>query len=90
MAILAVNAVEPIAGHTGLAAATERLRQQDEQLVHGPGPNLFLPLGMAFSMFLMWSVSSAGHVPAPRRAQVMTAYRRSGLRPDMSPSSLAR
>src|SRR5207247_1095496 len=60
MALLAVNAVEPIDGRTGLAAATERLRLQDENLVHGPGPNLFLPLGMAFSMFLMWSVSSAG------------------------------
>lgn len=68
---------------TGLAAATERLRQQDVHLVQGPGPNAFLPLGMAFSFFLMWSLSSAGQpsgmvrlmsfkdVPSLRRALLL-------------------
>lgn len=44
----------------GLAAATESLRQQDPQLVYGPGPRDYLPLGMAFSFFLMWSLMGAG------------------------------
>lgn len=44
----------------GLAAATESLRRQDPALVYGPGPKNYLPLGMAFSFFLMWSVISAG------------------------------
>ncbi|HYT94172.1 MAG TPA: hypothetical protein VEL76_35980, partial [Gemmataceae bacterium] len=72
MAILALRAVEPITSGgkelTGLAAATERLRQQDPQLVYGPGPegvsppigHGYLPLGMAFSFFLMWSFGGAG------------------------------
>jgi len=64
MAVLAINAVEPILVNgetvTGLGAATERLRQHDPRLITGPGPNMFLPLGMAFSYFIMWSVSSAG------------------------------
>jgi Na+/proline symporter len=85
MSILAVNAVEPINGMTGLAAATERLRQQDPRLVYGPGPASYLPLGMAISFFLMWSVSSAGQpsgmvrlmsfkdTPSLRRAMVLVA-----------------
>jgi sodium/pantothenate symporter len=54
LAILAVHA----AG--GLENATNNLRQQDPALVEGPGPAEFLPLSMAFSFFLMWSLSSAG------------------------------
>lgn len=63
LALQAVPAIETESGTlTGLAAATERLRQPDmiPGLVQGPGPDLFLPLGMGFSFFLMWSVSSAG------------------------------
>lgn len=90
MAYLAIRAVEPVeAGGevlTGLSAATERLRQQDPKLVSGPGPGMFLPLGMAFSYFLMWSVSSAGQpsgmvrlmsfkdTPSLRRALVLIAF----------------
>src|SRR5262249_8643009 len=43
MAVLAVHAVEPVNGHTGLAAATEHLRQirppegEVGDLVYGPG-----------------------------------------------------
>lgn len=60
MAILAIRAVPPIDGLHGLSAATERLRQQDPHLVYGPGPSNYLPLGLAFSFFLMWSMISAG------------------------------
>jgi sodium/pantothenate symporter len=44
----------------GLSAATERLRQQDPELVYGPGPKNFLPLGLAFSFFVMWTPIAAG------------------------------
>lgn len=64
MAFLAMRAVAPIQGPEGelhgLAAATEHLRQQDPALVYGPGPKNFLPLGMAISFFLMWSMMSPG------------------------------
>ncbi|MBI1918001.1 MAG: hypothetical protein HYS12_25185 [Planctomycetes bacterium] len=66
MAVLAVRAVEPVNGYTGLAAATEHLRQitppegEKGDLVYGPGPKHFLPLGLAFSFFLMWSIMGAG------------------------------
>ena len=60
MAVLALAAVPGINGMTGLSAATEHLRQQDPNLVLGPGPNNFLPLGMAFSFFLMWSLTTPG------------------------------
>ena len=65
LSILAIYAVKPATTPdgqtvTGLAAATEHLRQQDPALVYGPGPAAFLPLAMAFSYFLMWSLSSAG------------------------------
>ncbi|VTS08220.1 sodium:solute symporter family transporter [Tuwongella immobilis] len=61
MAILAINAVPTApSGATGLAAANEWLIAQDPALVYGPGFNGFLPLGMAFSFYLMWSMSSAG------------------------------
>lgn len=99
MAFLAMRAVPPVTVQhsspggtapvvvteelTGLAAATERLRQQDSSLILGPGPGAFLPLGMAFSFFLMWSLSSAGQpsgmvrlmsfkdVPSLRRALLL-------------------
>jgi sodium/pantothenate symporter len=45
----------------GLAAATETLRQNDARLVYGPGPASYLPLGLAFSFFLMWSLMGAGN-----------------------------
>ncbi len=66
LAILAVQAVQPYNGSTGLAAATERLRDLKVQgsapasLVYGPGPAEFLSLGLAFSFFLMWSLMAAG------------------------------
>ena len=73
LAILAIAAVKAItlpSGETltGLDAATESIRQQDPALTQGPGPAMtdgpiavpFLPLSMAFSFFLMWSLSSAG------------------------------
>jgi sodium/pantothenate symporter len=60
MAVLALAAVPAIDGKTGLSAATEHLRRQDPSLVIGPGPSNFLPLGMAFSFFLMWSITTPG------------------------------
>jgi Na+/proline symporter len=60
MAVLAVRAVPALDGQTGLTAATLHLQQQDPQLVRGPGPKGYLPLGMAFSFFLMWSLIGAG------------------------------
>jgi Na+/proline symporter len=90
MAILALGAVEPVhvdgATLTGLAAATERISREDARLVTGPGPGMFLPLGMAFSYFIMWSVSGAGQPsgmvrlmsfrdsPSLRRALVLIAF----------------
>jgi Na+/pantothenate symporter len=53
-------------GPTGLAAATERLRQikppggQVGDLISAPVPSAFLLLGVASSFFLMWPFSSAG------------------------------
>jgi sodium/pantothenate symporter len=65
LAILAIGTVKAVttpSGETltGLPAATERLRQIDPALTQGPGPSNFLPLSMAFSFFLMWSLSSPG------------------------------
>jgi SSS family transporter len=60
LAVLAVQAVPPLDGRTGLAAATEHLRRQDPALVYGPGPNAYLPLGLGFSFFVMWSLMSPG------------------------------
>jgi sodium/pantothenate symporter len=62
LAVASVPAVSTPDGQTltGLGAATERLRQQDPALITGPGPGQFLPLGLAFSFFLMWTLSSAG------------------------------
>jgi SSS family transporter len=65
MAVLAVQAVPAIIDSQGnelhgLAAATEKLRQTDPALVSGPGPADYLPIGMGFSFFLMWSLMSPG------------------------------
>lgn len=91
MAVLAIQAVPPVEVDgetwTGLAAVTERLRRTDPALVSGPGPRNFLPLGMAFSFFCMWSLMAAGQpsgmvrlmsfrdTPSLRRAlMLVTAY----------------
>ncbi len=70
----------------GLAAATEHLRRQDPQLVYGPGPKDYLPLGLAFSFFLMWSLMSPGQPsgmvrlmsfkdsPSARRATMLMVF----------------
>lgn len=63
LAVLAIRAVPDHAptGTTGLAAATNHLAEkEDAALVYGPGPGNFLALGVAFSFFLMWSVTSPG------------------------------
>jgi Na+/proline symporter len=66
LTVLALNRVEPIDGLSGLAAASEHLRRLAPPgeaagvLVYGPGPSQFLPLGMAVSFFLMWSLMSPG------------------------------
>lgn len=62
LAVLAVRAVpdDPVTGHTGLAAATDSLLRQDPHLVYGPGPAEFLPMGLAVSFFVMWSVTTPG------------------------------
>lgn len=92
MAILAVHAVPEINGLTGLAAATEHLRHiappdgKAGDLVHGPGPKGYLPLGVAFSFFVLWSLGGAGQpsgmvrlmsfrdTPSLRRALVLIAF----------------
>ena len=56
-------------GKSSLMVRTaERLRQQDAHLVSGPGPNGYLPIGMGFSFFLMWSLMSAITTPTQSRA----------------------
>jgi SSS family transporter len=60
LAVLAIRAVPSIDGKFGLEAATVRLQQQDPQLVTPPGPRNFLPLGLAFTFFLQWSMIGAG------------------------------
>jgi sodium/pantothenate symporter len=52
--ILAMNKVG------GLSAATAKLRDIDPQLIMGPGPDNFLPLGLAVSFFFMWTIGSMG------------------------------
>src|SRR5205085_5543890 len=44
----------------GLTAATERLREIDPALLTGPGPNDFLPLGLAVSFFFLWTIGAMG------------------------------
>jgi len=65
MAVLAIRAVpslevSPGQQLHGLSAATEHLRRIDPQLVHGPGPNNYLPLALALSFFCMWGLMSPG------------------------------
>ncbi len=88
LAVLAIRAVpgNMQTGSTGLSAATEHLANQDPSLVFGPGPGYFLTLGLAFSYFLMWSVTSPGQsgglvrlmsfkdTPSLRRAMVLVAF----------------
>jgi SSS family solute:Na+ symporter/sodium/pantothenate symporter len=85
LAVLAVPAFTMTDGTTltGLAAATARIESIDSQLVYGPGPNNFMPLGLAFSFFVMWTMISAGQpggmvrlmsfkdVPSLRRALLL-------------------
>lgn len=69
LAILAVSAVPPIDGQTGLAAATVHLSKMtppngaEGDLVVGPGPGGFLAIGLAFSFYLIWALNNPG-VPA--------------------------
>ncbi len=44
----------------GLENATRTLRAADPDLVSGPGPDEFLPLGLAISYFFLWTVGSMG------------------------------
>jgi SSS family solute:Na+ symporter/sodium/pantothenate symporter len=44
----------------GLGHATERLRDLDPRLVSGPGPDDFLPPGLAVSYFFLWTIGSMG------------------------------
>ena len=88
LAILAIRAVPGNAetGSTGLSAATEHLAKQDSALVFGPGPGYFMTLGIAFSFFLMWSVTSPAQsggmvrlmsfkdTPSLRRAMMLVAF----------------
>jgi SSS family solute:Na+ symporter/sodium/pantothenate symporter len=66
LTVLALNCVPTIDGLRGLSAASEHLQRLTPPgdtagaLVYGPGPSQFLPLGMAVSFFLMWSLMSPG------------------------------
>jgi SSS family solute:Na+ symporter/sodium/pantothenate symporter len=44
----------------GLGDATAKLRQLDPDLVTGPGPDNFLPLGLAVSFFFLWTIGAMG------------------------------
>lgn len=44
----------------GLGAATQRLQEVDPNLLHGPGPNNYLPLGLAVSFFFLWTIGAMG------------------------------
>jgi SSS family solute:Na+ symporter/sodium/pantothenate symporter len=44
----------------GLTAATSKLRDVDPQLLTGPGPDQYLPLGLAVSFFFLWTIGSMG------------------------------
>ena len=45
----------------GLENATRKLHAIDPNLVSGPGPDNFLPLGLAFSIFFLWTIAPMGH-----------------------------
>ncbi len=44
----------------GLGEATARLSHENEQLLTGPGPDDFLPVGLAVSYFMLWTLGSMG------------------------------
>jgi len=44
----------------GLGQATHRLREIDPQLLTGPGPDNFVPLGLAISYFILWTLGAMG------------------------------
>jgi SSS family solute:Na+ symporter/sodium/pantothenate symporter len=44
----------------GLDQATRKLRALDPELVRGPGPDNFLPLGLAVSFFFLWTIGAMG------------------------------
>lgn len=47
----------------GLTAATEALRAEPrygEQLLTGPGPDNFVPVGLAISFFFLWTIGAMG------------------------------
>jgi SSS family solute:Na+ symporter/sodium/pantothenate symporter len=43
-----------------LGETTAQLRQIDPRLVTGPGPNDFMPLGLAVSFFFLWTIGAMG------------------------------
>ncbi len=45
----------------GLDSATAKLRTIDPALLSGPGPDNYLPLGLAFSIFFLWTIAPMGH-----------------------------
>jgi SSS family solute:Na+ symporter/sodium/pantothenate symporter len=44
----------------GLGTATARLREIDPRLITGPGPDDFVPIGLAVSYFFLWTVGAMG------------------------------
>jgi SSS family solute:Na+ symporter/sodium/pantothenate symporter len=44
----------------GLGKATDRLQEIDPQLLTGPGPHNFAPLGLAISYFILWTIGAMG------------------------------
>jgi SSS family solute:Na+ symporter/sodium/pantothenate symporter len=44
----------------GLTKATTELRKLDPHLLTGPGPDAYLPLGLAVSFFFLWTIGSMG------------------------------
>jgi SSS family solute:Na+ symporter/sodium/pantothenate symporter len=44
----------------GLSNATRRLQQVDPALLTGPGPGEYLPLGLAVSFFVLWTIGGMG------------------------------
>jgi len=44
----------------GLERATARLQEIDSRLMEGPGPDNFVPLGLASSYFILWTIGAMG------------------------------
>jgi SSS family solute:Na+ symporter/sodium/pantothenate symporter len=44
----------------GLSNATAKLHEVDPNLLTGPGPNNYLPMGMAVSFFFLWTIGAMG------------------------------